>query len=151
MNCTLLVYPLILGSGKHDGSIFRRGDGRWCASLSLGNGKRQHFLGRSWDEVHQKLVTAQKSRQDGLPVVTKRQTVQQFLLHWLDATDASRKPRTNIRYRELVRLHVLPHIGAIQLSKLTPQQVQGVYGALQKKGLSATTVRQVHAILHRAF
>ncbi len=134
------------------GSIFQRRDGRWCASLSLGNGKRKHYLGRTWDEVHQKLVAAQKSMHDGLPpVADERQTVKQFLTSWLVTTKSSRKPRTQIRYEQLVRLHVIPHIGSSALTRLTPQQLQGAYAVIEKGGLSPTTVRQVHAVVHKAF
>jgi integrase len=134
-----------------EGSIYQRKDGRWAASLSLGNGKRTHFLGHSWDEVHARLLVAKKAQLDGLPPAPEKQTVRQFLLHWQEATGSARKPRTNIRYEELIRLHVLPYIGAAQLQKLTPQQIQGLYSELLRKGLSAATVGQVHAILHRAF
>ena len=133
------------------GSVYQRKDGRWAASVSLGNGRRQHFLGRSWDDAHQKLVTAQKAIQDGLPPAPAKQTVRQFLTPWLETSAPSRKPRTNKRYRELVELHVLPQIGRIQLTKLTPMDVQAVYTDMLKKGLSPTTVQQVHAILHKAF
>ena len=133
------------------GSVYQRKEGRWAASLSLGNGKRQHFLGRTYDEAHQKLIAAQKAMQDGLPPVPQKQTVGQFLMRWLEASDPSRRPRTNKRYRELIGLQILPQIGRIPLSKLTPLDVQGVYGEMLKKGLSPTTVRQVHAILHKAF
>jgi len=134
-----------------EGSIYQRQDRRWAASLSLGNGKRQHFLGHSWDEVRTKLLVAQNAKLNGLPPAPEKQTVRQFLLHWLEATGPTRKPRTNIRYEELVRLHVMPHIGSTLLQKLTPQQMQGLYTDLLRKGLSAATVGQVHAILHRAF
>ncbi len=134
-----------------EGSIHQRKDGRWQASLSLPTGKRQHFLGKTWEEAHAKLTVAKKNLMDGRPTSTERQTVLQYLRRWLDDTGPSRKPRTNTRYRELVELHVLPHIGRVLLSKLGPQDLQGVYARGLKAGLSPTTVNQVHAILHVAF
>ena len=76
--------------------------------------------------------------------------MRQYLTSWLETTRSSRKPRTQVRYAELIRLHVLPHVGMTSLSKLAPHQVQALYARLEEKGLSPTTVRQVHAILHKA-
>jgi integrase len=132
-----------------EGSISQRKDGRWMASVSLGDGTRKHFLGHSWADAHALMVAFQKSQQDGVPVITERQTVRQYLLAWQESTASSRKPRTNVRYEELVRVHVLPAIGQTQLTKLTTQQLQSIYAGLGKK-LAPSTVRQVHAILHKA-
>ncbi len=156
--CALSHYTAILkqrwrGAQGQDGegSITQRKDGRWQASLSLPNGKRVHFLGHSWAEAHDKLLKAQQNLHNGLPPKLERQTVRQFLLHYLESTAASRKPRTDKRYRELIDLHVLPEIGAVELARLAPQQIQGLYGVLLRQGLSPSTVQQVHAILHKAF
>lgn len=132
-----------------EGSIYQRSDGRWEAALSIGNGKRNFFLGRTRQEAHDRLVAAQKARQDGLPTKLERQTLRQFLLHWLEATASTRKPRTNVRYRELVHGHVLPALGSMQLAEVSPQHLQGMYAGLGT-ALAPSTVRQVHAILHKA-
>src|SRR5205823_108211 len=119
------------------------------ASVSLGNGKRKHFLGATWAEAHALMVTFQKSQQDGLPVITERQTTAQYLKTWLTTTEATRKPRTNVRYEELIRLHMVPAFGKVQLTKLTGQQLQTLYAKLAKT-LAPSTVKQVHAILHKS-
>jgi integrase len=134
-----------------EGSVHQRTDGRWQASMSLPNGMRKHFLGKTWEEAHAKLVAAKAALAEGRPPALEKQTVRQFLTQWLEATAPSRKPRTNIRYRELITIHVVPEVGGIQLSKVTPMDVQGIYATMLKKHLSPTTVRQVHAILHKAF
>lgn len=61
------------------------------------------------------------------------------------------KPRTHFRYAELVRLHVEPSLGGTQLAKLRPLHIEELYGALRKRGLSGTTVLQIHRVLHAAF
>ena len=70
-----------------EGSIHKRKDGRWCASLTLPKGKRAHFLGRDREEVARKLTAAKKSRDDGLPAIVERQTVAQFMKSWLRLRD----------------------------------------------------------------
>jgi integrase len=134
------------------GSVhFRESDRRWQASVSLGNGKRKHFFGKSAGEARAKMIAFQKSQMDGLPLVDERQTVKQFLDHWLDTIRPPvRKPRTHLRYSQLIRLHVLPVIGSVRLAKLTPKELQSVYSRARGAGLSTTTVHQIHAIMHRA-
>src|SRR5205814_275942 len=45
---------------------------------------------------------------------------------------------------------LLPNIGHIKLGALSPEHVQAAYGALLQIGLSARSVEQAHAVLHRA-
>nr|MBA2521198.1 site-specific integrase [Chloroflexia bacterium] len=69
----------------------------------------------------------------------------------LSSIEGSNRPATHRRYADLTRLHVLPSIGGVQLRRLTPVQLQALQPAWRDKGLSATTGRQIHYILHRAF
>ena len=133
-----------------DGSIHQRGDGRWCASLSLGRGKRKHFLAKSRPEVARKLAAAITSRDDGLPTVTKHQKVDQFLASWLVVMRPTVRERTWVRYEQYVRLHVVPSLGKTALTKLTPQHLQRLYADRLATGASPTTVHHLHATLHRA-
>jgi integrase len=108
-----------------EGSIYRRaGDGRWSSSITLPNGRRQHFLGKTREEVARKLTAALKSRDDGVPAITDRQTVGQFVQSWLEASRPSLRERTWVRYEQYVRLHIVPAFGKTPLTKLTPQHLQ---------------------------
>ena len=133
-----------------EGSIYQRQDGRWSASVSVGRGKRKHFLGLSRSDVSRKLNAALKARDDGLPTITRRQTVEQYLKTWLDAAKPSIRERTWVRYEQYVRLHVLPTLGKLSLEKLTPQHLQRLYSERLDARLSPTTVHHLHATLHKA-
>lgn len=133
-----------------EGSIHERKDGRWCASLSLPGGKRQHFLGHSRAEVARKLNAALKSRDDGLPAITKRQTVAQYMKSWLEAVRPSLRERTWVRYEQYVRLHIVPTLGTMMLTTVTPQHLQRLYAERIHAGLSPTTVHHTHAVLHKS-
>lgn len=134
-----------------EGSIYQRGDGRWAASISVGNLKRKHFLGHSRAEVAAKLAGALKSHGEGMPVRFERQRLDAYIDGWLTTMKASLKPRTWNRYEQLIRLHAIPPLGRQPLEKITPQMVQRFYGEMQASGSSPGTVRQLHAILHKAF
>src|SRR5438067_8675292 len=73
--------------GQNEGTISKRKDGRWMARLNLGyaNGKRKrlYIYGTTRKDVAEKLVAAQRELQQGLPVAVERQTVAQFLEHWM--------------------------------------------------------------------
>lgn len=67
------------------------------------------------------------------------------------------KPSTEASYRKNIRLHVIPHIGAVPLSALTGQRLTALYRKLETEGradgtggLSARTVRYVHTIVRKA-
>ncbi len=136
--------------GNNEGSIYRRQDGRWTASVSVEGGQRKYYYGRTRQEVSRKLTVALRARQEGLPLTSDRQTVSQYLEHWLESVNPSLRPRTWTRYEELLRLHAVPEIGHLSLAKLSPQHVQRLYAGRLEQGLSPTTVRHLHTTLHTA-
>jgi integrase len=83
-------------------------------------------------------------------------TVRSFLEAWLVGAEPKLRARTHVRYGELLRQHVIPEIGAIQLAKLTPADVRTLLATLSKKPsrtgrpLSAQTVVHARAVLRRA-
>ena len=50
----------------------------------------------------------------------------------------------------IVRRYIKPGLGTIQLSKLRPEHVDGLYGEMKKRGLSATTILHTQRILSEA-
>jgi len=49
-----------------------------------------------------------------------------------------------------VRLYLVPFLGRLKLGQVSAAHIQAMYGRLIDGGLSANTVRRVHAALHRA-
>jgi integrase len=137
--------------GHGEGSIYQRSDGRWAASISLEDGKRKTFYGKTRREVQEQLKTALHEQQKGLLVTGPQQKVGQFLTHWLENVHKqSIRSRTYERYEEIVRLHLVPGIGHHQLQKLSPQHLQSFYTKKLEEGLSTTTVISFHNVLHKA-
>ncbi len=132
-----------------EGSIHKRADGRWCASITI-KGKRKHFLSKDREEAARKLTAAKKTRDDGLPVVTEHQAVAQFMQSWLVATKPSIRERTWTRYEQYVRLHITPALGKMRLSGVTPQHLQRLYAERIQPELSPTTVHHIHAVSHKS-
>lgn len=133
-----------------EGSIYQRGDGRWAAAVTLANGKRKTLYGRTREEVGRKLTAALKNRDDGLPVANGQHTVASYLDDWLASVKPTLRVSTWTRYHQLMHGHVIPHIGRVRLTKLSPQHVSRLYADRLEVGLKPATVAQTHRILHRA-
>lgn len=140
-----------------EGSIGQRKDGLWQARLSLPDGKRKYFYGRTRQEVSRKLAAARRDRDRGLPVVTdERLTVERYLTQWLERMKPPRvRPSTHRRYTQLLA-HVIRAHGSERLTLLTAHQLTSLYAQLQRPrsdggaGLSASTAHHVHTVLHGA-
>ena len=137
--------------GHGEGSVYRRQDGRWAASITLDDHKRKTFYGKSRKEVLEKLKVALHEQQQGTLATGPQQTLKQYLEQWLEEVH---KPTIRLssyaKYRKLLDNHILPALGHIQIQKLTPQQIQSFYTKKLKDGLSATTIHVIHAVLHNA-
>src|SRR4051794_32074380 len=111
--------------GRGEGSISRRADGLWEAKVSLGydgNGRRRRrtVYGKTKQKVQGKLREVQNSAATGYVPEKGRLTVAQYLTRWLEHAARERVGRgTWVRYEQLVRLRVVPHVGGIQLTRLT--------------------------------
>jgi len=137
--------------GHGEGSIYHRNDGRWAASLSLEDGKRKTFYGKSRKAVQEQLKIALHQQQEGALITAPQQTLKQYLEYWLEQVHRqSIRDRTYERYEEIVRLHLVPALGRHPLQKLTAQHLQSFYNKKLKEGLSATTVTSFHNVLHKA-
>jgi integrase len=60
------------------------------------------------------------------------------------------EPSSYGKYEREVRLRLAPGLGKVQLSKLTPQQVQAFYARKLNEGASASTVAYMHGVLAHA-
>ena len=76
---------------------------------------------------------------------------------WLPAIEATIRPSTYRSYKQHVECHICPHLGSMQLQKLSGSQINALYAKLAltgkkdgKSGLTPLTIRHVHATLHRA-
>lgn len=139
--------------GKGEGSIYQRAsDGRWVGIVDLGyvGGKRvrKTVYGKTQREVIAKRKALQTSIDSG--VVPDNATLEQWITHWLERIAAHRnRPSTLRGYRTYVHQWIIPNLGHIRLSKLTPEHVRALHDAMRTAGKSPASIRQAHAILGR--
>jgi integrase len=138
--------------GNNEGSIFqRKSDGKWVGKISMEDGTRKTFYGKTRKEVAEKLTALLHDQQRGMLATGPNVSVQEYLENWLEN---SHKPTvrlsTYLNYQKLLRNYLIPGLGKITLQKLSPQQVQAFYSQKIRDGLSPKTVTNIHGVLHKA-
>jgi hypothetical protein len=135
--------------GRNEGSINKRADGRWEARLTLIDGKRKSYYGKTRKEVADKLRQALQDQAEGLPIVAEKITIGQHLEAWLKTSALRTDPSTHMRYENLVRLRLGPAFGSMLLARLDAPTVQRFYDTLGQT-LSPATIRLTNAVLSQA-
>ena len=134
-----------------EGTVYPRNDGRWVASISLDNGKRKSIYCKTQRDAIREAQRVNQAKEQGMLSVREDETLDTFLTSWLqDTAKPNLRPRTYIRYRELMELHVIPTLGSVKLHKVTPQQLQKLYNKKLEEGYAPQTVKHIHRVLHRA-
>ncbi len=143
---------------RKTGQIIRRGPSTWLVRIYVGRdpetGKRQ-YIGKS---IQGGLRTAQAhlnrmlaERDLGRNIRSSRQTLDQYLDHWLEISAQPRLRAKSFRdYTGLLARYVRPRLGARPLGELTPTEIQTLYSELLNRPLSARTIRYTHAVLFSA-
>jgi len=131
-----------------------RADGRWTAQVSVGyvNGKRARktVYARTEKECRRKLIEVLHGQQNGQAPMDERTTLGTFLPRWLEAIAPSLRPHTRRFYGDQARLHLIPALGPVALSKITPEQVQRFVNTKSAEGLSPRMVRHLRSTLRAA-
>jgi integrase len=142
--------------GRNEGSVYqRKSDGIWIASLSCGydaNGRRQRRIscGATKAEALEKLRSLVNSGAGPISDA-ERLTVAEYLARWLESTARPRiQPKTHLRYEQLIRLRICPHIGGVKLGKLMPLHIEQLFSTLEREGVSARGRQMVGTMLHTA-
>ncbi len=142
--------------GNNEGSVFQRPDGRWVAAITVGydaNGKRrrQVVYGKTKSEVLDKLTRLHGAKANGTLVDPSKETVAQYLDRWLrDVAKATLSAGSYTNYSGVIKNHIVPRIGGMQLQKLTPAHVQRLYGELHHNKTAQNSIVLSHTVLHRA-
>ncbi|HXC75682.1 MAG TPA: tyrosine-type recombinase/integrase [Candidatus Acidoferrum sp.] len=136
--------------GKGEGSIVKRTDGRWAAYATGLNGQRRYVYGKTRTDVAHKLGALTQQLSSGLPLPSGQETVASFLATWLEGRRSQLRPAPWRRSEEYVRIHIVPVIGNVKVSRLTPHHLTRLYESRLGAGLSTTSVHHLHATLHTA-
>lgn len=147
------------------GHVRRRGAASWELKFDVGadpvTGKRRiryaSFKGTK-KAAEIELARLVSEHAAGTGVDPSRITVAEFVDNW-DKNWASSnvEGKTLERYRQILRLTVVPHLGNVRIQKLRPVHLVDLYAKLLREGgrkgapLSPRSVGHTHRVLHRMF
>jgi len=142
---------------KGSGSIFKRGDS-YVAQVQVGfteSGKPKYKqmrcktrtdAVRSLNELTSLLV-------QGKHIPGKRvHTVSQWLHVWLEThIKPHREPKTYDFYNLMSGQHIMPHLGSLDLQKVTPTDVSRMFKQIEANGATTNTIQAVRRTLRAAY
>lgn len=140
-------------SAQGSGTIRQRKDGRWEARYTVGRdpgtGKQvqKSVYGSTQREVRKALSEAVAALDSGNYFEPFKMTVARWVEIWLQEYMGDKKYLTVKHYKAQCRTHIVPSLGAVRLADLTTPQIQAFYNRLQREGMAAKSVRNVHGIL----
>ncbi len=138
------------------GHIRKRGS-KWTVVVDVGrdeNGKRI----RKWHSGYERRKDAERALSEILArldsasyVEPDKLTVERFLVEeWLPTVERTVRPLSYTQYEQVVRIRIVPRIGHVRLQRLAAGHLNALYTELEREGLSASSKRLTHAVLHRA-
>jgi integrase len=141
--------------GNGEGSITRhKKSGLYMARYTMQTPtgpKRKTIYGKKREDVADELARALANRADRLIFDDENLTVGEYVTQWLEhSAKGDLAPRTYHNYRLQVRRHIVPALGRTKLKVLSPVSVQSLYAAKLRDGMKPSSVRYIHAVLHRA-
>lgn len=130
------------------GNIQKRPTGQWRARYRDPSGKEhaRHFRRRLDAERWLASVENAKHRGEWIDPSLSRITVGEWAAKWLEA-QVQLKPLTRERYRNILRVQVLPQWEKVRLAEVTHADVVAWVASLQAEGYAAATIRQAHRVL----
>ena len=138
------------------GCISKRKNGTYAYTIEIGKhpetGKRRQKMKAGFatrKEAENALTKALSEICRGSYVEQTKETVQEYFTKFLAMKRQNLRPGTVKTYKWLINYHIIPLLGQIQVSKLTPQHLVAMYDTLRvNKKLSPQSINHVHKIIH---
>jgi len=132
------------------GTVRRLPSGRWQARYSAPDGVRipaeRTFATRAGASSFLAGMKADLDRGAYVDPVARGETFGEYSTTWL-AQRADLRPRTAELYEGLLKRHLLPHIGAVPLARLTPAAVRRWHAGRLQGGVGRSTVAKAYRLL----
>ena len=137
-----------------NGKSYSYWEGRITVGYNPGTGKPivRSFSGNTQKEVKQKLQETAVALNNGTYQEPNKMTVGEWMDKWLEKFATPHiKPLTVAAYQASIKHHIKPGIGAMKLQSVKGIHIQEIYDSMKEQGLSAKTIKNVGAIMHKAF
>ena len=138
-------------NAKGAGMIRKRPDGRWEARYTI-DGMQKAIYAKTQKEVRAKLTDILASIDKGCYIAPTKLTVEKWSHEWYDTYCKPRlKPYTLSGYDAILRNHVYPNIGKLEIQDVRGIHIQKLYKKLTEADKSPKTIRNVGGVLHKLF
>lgn len=141
-----------------NGSIRKRGKDSYELTIDLGRGvdgkRRRKFVNVKGTkaQAQQKLRELLTSLDKGIPVSTTKISFGDWLSRWFaEHVVPMTRQKSQERYEGLIRNHIVPSLGNIELAKVTPSDIQGLEARLLANGMAPKGVESVHNVISGSF
>lgn len=143
---------------RHGENIYKRRDGRYEGRYVIGkNAKGRtcfgYIYGYQYSEVRNKLL---RKKAEQLPpakpaVPCRKMLLRDYLRQWLESEVlGSVKPSSFQTYFRQIQVHLIPHLGHLGLSQITPAVICELIARLEAEGLAYSTIKGVFRLLNAA-
>ncbi len=139
------------------GQIINRGKRTWLVRVFMGrdgDGKRRYLnktINGNKKDAQDWLSETLTKISTGAFIAPTRETVSEYLDKWLETAARPRVRESTFEdYKDIIDRYIRPAFGERRLSDLRPLDIQTLYSEMQARGLSARSVRYVHAVLSSA-
>ena len=124
---------------KRNGQEYTYWESRVTIGRDTGTGKQiqKSFTGKTQKEVREKMTAALCDLDKGTYQLPDKITVSKWLDEWLRTFCANKvKPLTFSSYQCIIKKHINPIIGSIELQAIKGSHIQKLYNTMTDNGLS---------------
>jgi integrase len=133
-------------------TVFRRGD-KWRSQVTWRDERNERQRANGTFSTQREALAWEAAKKTEIAkgefVAKTSDTVGGWSDIWYDLKAPELKPSTRLAYRLVKDRKIKPVLGDVLLQKLTPLQIDQMYAAMLTKGLSRSTVRNVHKVLRQ--
>src|SRR5262249_49871573 len=136
---------------RGDGGIDKRGPDSWRLRYRIKGQRFSVTFKGTLQDARKKVRALLRSGDTGEHVAPDKVTLAAWIEQWLAAGAPGRQRkgvgrRSLVRYEELLRVHVLPMLGARPLQQIQATEIDRLYQQLETK-IASRTAHQVHVVL----
>jgi len=145
--------PMTKRRGNGEGSIFQRADKRWAATITIGydamgKQRRRTVYGQTKREVREKLTDLHVQQSAGTLRPIDRETLAEFLNHWLDTSIRPERSENTIDgYERTIKNHITPYLGSVRLDRIDAATLQRLLSELQGRNIGPSARKRVYEVL----
>jgi integrase len=144
---------------RRTGQVVPRGEKKWQIRIYLGadpnTGKRNYYnktFHGGKKEAERWLAGALTRLAHNEPLDESDESLGAYLQRWLEDVAKQRiRERSLETYQFIIDHYIKPALGNKQLGMIKPAEIQSMFASLAKKGISASTLALVRAVLSGAF